>query len=202
MIQFNELRITQDGKNLIIDAQVQDISYYTDVYIDSIIIDSQNTVVSSGASSSPLFKYTYDATTASTLGYVTSLTFGGKLKGIRMTIPYNSLGETSNLDKDLLFVYVTINGTHSSDTPCNMDLTYELGIVYNTYPFYLRGMNFIKELNSSCELPKQLVDYMLRQKVLETCIQVGDYTKAGEYWKKFFTGDYQVINLKTCSCNG
>ena len=190
MIQFNELRITQDGKNLIIDAQVQDISYYTDVYIDSIIIDSQNTFVSSGASSSPLFKYTYDATTASTLGYVTSL-----------TIPYNSLGETSNLDKDLLFVYVTINGTPSSDTPCNMDLTYELGIVYNTYPFYLRGMNFIKELNSSCELPKQLIDYMLRQKVLETCIQVGDYTKAVEYWKKFFTGDYQVINLKTCSCN-
>ena len=201
MIQFNELRITQDGKNLIIDAQVQDISYYTDVYIDSIIIDSQNTFVSSGASSSPLFKYTYDATTASTLGYVT-LTSGGKLKGIRMTIPYNSLGETSNLDKDLLFVYVTIIGTPSSNTPCNMDLTYELGIVYNTYPFYLRGMNFIKELNSSCELPKQLIDYMLRQKVLETCIQVGDYTKAVEYWKKFFTGDYQVINLKTCSCNG
>ena len=201
MIQFNELRITQDGKNLIIDAQVQDISYYTDVYIDSIIIDSQNTFVSSGASSSPLFKYTYDATTASTLGYVT-LTSGGKLKGIRMTIPYNSLGETSNLDKDLLFVYVTIIGTPSSDTPYNMDLTYELGIVYNTYPFYLRGMNFIKELNSSCELPKQLIDYMLRQKVLETCIQVGDYTKAVEYWKKFFTGDYQVINLKTCSCNG
>ena len=200
MIQFNELRITQDGKNLIIDAQVQDISYYTDVYIDSIIIDSQNTFVFSGAS--PLFKYTYDATTASTLGYVTSLTSGGKLKGIRMTIPYNSLGETSNLDKDLLFVYVTINGTPSSDTPCNMDLSYELGIVYNTYPFYLRGMNFIKELNSSCELPKQLIDYMLRQKVLETCIQVGDYTKAIEYWKKFFTGDYQVINLKTCSCNG
>lgn len=202
MIQFNELRITQDGKNLIIDALVQDISYYADVYIDSIIIDSQNTFVSSGASSSPLFKYTYDATTASTLGYVTSLTSGGKLKGIRMTIPYNSLGETSNLDKDLLFVYVTIIGTPSSDTPCNMDLTYELGIVYNTYPFYLRGMNFIKELNSSCELPKQLIDYMLRQKVLETCIQVGDYTKAVEYWKKFFTGDYQVINLKTGSCNG
>ena len=202
MIQFNELRITQDGKNLIIDAQVQDISYYTDVYIDSIIIDSQNTFVSSGASSSPLFKYTYDATTASTLGYVTSFTSSGKLKGIRMTIPYNSLGEISNLDKDLLFVYVTINGTPSSDTPGNMDLTYELGIVYNTYPFYLRGMNFIKELNSSCELPKQLIDYMLRQKVLETCIQVGDYTKAVEYWKKFFTGDYQVINLKTCNCNG
>ena len=71
-----------------------------------------------------------------------------------MTIPYNSLGETSNLDKDLLFVYVTINGTPAIDTPCGMDLSYELGIVYNTYPFYLRGMNFIKELNSSCEIPK------------------------------------------------
>ena len=202
MIQFNELRITQDGRNLIIDAQIQNLSYYNDVYIDSIIIDNQSTFVPTGASSSPLFSYTYNATTAQAMGYITNVTSDGKLKGIRMTIPCSSLGETSNLDKDLLFVYVTINGTPTSDTPCNMDLSYELGVVYNTYPFYLRSMNFIKELTSTCDTPKQLVDYMLRQKVVETSIAVGDYIKAVEYWKKFFTGDYQVINLKSCGCHG
>lgn len=201
MIQFNELEITQDGKNLIIDAQVQNISYYTNIYIDSIIVDNQNTFVSTGVSAHPIFSYTYDPVSAQSLGYSTILSSNGKLKGIRMTVPCASLGEIATLDKDLLFVYVTINGTPSPDTPCDMDLSYELGAVFNTYPFYLRGMTFIKELDSSCKIPKQVIDYMLRQKVLQTSIQVGDYIRAIDYWKKFFMVDYQVINLKTCNCH-
>lgn len=202
MIQFNELKVTQDGKNLVIDAQVQNISYYTNIYIDSIIVDNQNTFVSTGASSSPAFSYTYSSNTAQAMGYTVTLDSNGKLKGIRMVIPCASLGEIATLDKDLLFVYVTVNGTPASDTPCGMDLSYELGVVFNTYPFYLRGMNFIRELDSTCEVPKQMIDYMLRQKVLQTSIQVGDYVKAIDYWKKFFTGDYSVVNLNTCTCNG
>lgn len=201
MIQFNELRITQDGKNLIIDAQIQNISYYTGVYIDSIIVDNQNTFVANGINAHPVFSYTYDPVSAQSMGYSTILSSNGKLKGIRMTIPCGNLGESTTLDKDLLFVYVTINGTPAIDTPCGMDLSYELGVVFNTYPFYLKGMTFIKELNSSCEIPKQLIDYMLRQKVLQTSIQVGDYLRAIDYWKKFFMEDYQVINLNTCNCH-
>ena len=88
------------------------------------------------------------------MGYSTILSSNGKLKGIRMTIPCGNLGESTTLDKDLLFVYVTINGTPAIDTPCGMDFSYELGVVFNTYPFYLKSMTFIKELNSSCEIPK------------------------------------------------
>ena len=40
MMQFNELRITPDKKHLIIDVQVQEMRYYENVYLDTIIIDT------------------------------------------------------------------------------------------------------------------------------------------------------------------
>lgn len=57
MIQFNELRVSPDGKKLIIDASVKDLQYYNDVYIDAIIIDTQDTYVANGSSTNPIFSY-------------------------------------------------------------------------------------------------------------------------------------------------
>ena len=37
MVDFNELRVSPDRKNLIIDVSIKDLSYYENVYIDSII---------------------------------------------------------------------------------------------------------------------------------------------------------------------
>lgn len=55
MIQFNELRVTPDGKRLIVDVKVPDIKYYENVYIDTIQIDNQNTFIENGPSSQPLY---------------------------------------------------------------------------------------------------------------------------------------------------
>ena len=37
MVQFNELRITPDNRELIIDVSVKDLDIYTNVYLDYII---------------------------------------------------------------------------------------------------------------------------------------------------------------------
>ena len=57
MVNFNELRVSPDRKNLIIDVSIKDLSYYENVYIDSIIIDTQDTYIPSGPSNSPIFTY-------------------------------------------------------------------------------------------------------------------------------------------------
>lgn len=51
MINFNELKITQDGSLLILDVSVKDLEYYKDVYIDSIYVDTQDTYINGGPSS-------------------------------------------------------------------------------------------------------------------------------------------------------
>ena len=201
MIQFNKLKVSQDGKNLIIDAQVENCSYYTNIHIDSIIIDTQHTFVTSGPSVTPAFKYTYTSTSASTLGYDTILDQNGGLKEIRMTISHSELGETTTLDQDLLFVYVIINGSPSPNTPCGMDNTYELGVIYNDYPHYLISMNYINELSSCCKIPQSFIDYFLEKKAFELAIKVGSYLTAINYWNKFFTVVPNTITYKTCQCN-
>lgn len=55
MIRFNELRITKDGKHLIIDVSVRSQPYYNDVYLDSISIDTQDTYKDGGPSSSIIY---------------------------------------------------------------------------------------------------------------------------------------------------
>ena len=43
MLQWNELRLTPDGKYLVIDVQVQELDYFKDVYIDNIQFNVYNT---------------------------------------------------------------------------------------------------------------------------------------------------------------
>lgn len=55
MVQFQELKISPDGSKLIIDVSVEDREYFKDVYIESIIIDSQDTYSPLGPSRSPIY---------------------------------------------------------------------------------------------------------------------------------------------------
>lgn len=51
MVQFNELKITPNGLNMIIDASILPDKYYKDVYISEVLIDTQDTYLVSGPSS-------------------------------------------------------------------------------------------------------------------------------------------------------
>ena len=41
MIVFNNIRISQDDKYITIDAEIENNKYYENMYIDSVIIDTQ-----------------------------------------------------------------------------------------------------------------------------------------------------------------
>lgn len=267
MVQFNELRITPDGKKLIIDVSVKDSEYYTNVYLDKILIDNQDSFLESGPSSSAIIfpiiqdghklvevansdfnpetetSYTYNGTLeegvyydfskvtiADTfLGTDIALNFIGqdynfeynskdlkgrtfifngsdlderplKIKTIRMEINYTEL--LYNLNQDLLFVYVKIKGTPSVDTPCGMDNITTLGVVSNFYPLYQHAFNYIKELNDTCSIPKNFINYILQYKAFEFAIKTGHYTEAIKYWKKFFMGIKDSVITSNCGCYG
>ena len=57
MIVFNNIKITQDNKYLIIDAEIEDNAYYKDMYIDQVVIDNQDTYIQNGPSSNPIYIY-------------------------------------------------------------------------------------------------------------------------------------------------
>ena len=190
MVHFNELRITSDGQHLIIDVSVLSESYYKNVYIDSIVIDNQDTYVGSGPSSNPVYSY-YVPNGVSQL---TKKTYSQK--HVRLVLTPNDLPLNG-----LLFVYVRAKGTPAADTPCGLDNITTLGTVTNMYPFYQQAMNYIGELASNCSIPQNFTDYIIKLKGLELAIRTGNYPDAIKYFNKFFKNKSDVVIRKGgCGC--
>ena len=212
VIQDNEIRITANPKKLIVDVAVEDLSYYTDVYIDSVIIDNQDTYASSGPSSNPLYKITLEARdnlVYSTLnsntpvlvseGSYVYITSDGNTKSIRLELSGNDFrSNLGKLDSDLFFVYVTLKGTPAPDTPCGMDGSLAVIVVYDTSRLYAAGMKYFSELEGNCNSRKVLTDYILQTKAIEFAVKTGNYAQAILWWNKFFG---ILPNTPTLNCN-
>lgn len=212
MIQFNELRITPDGKHLIIDASINNSNYYDNVVLDSIIIDTQDTYVPNGPSTNPIYEHKVDG-----YDYVYSIpedcncspvlvdedksycfTYGNE-EGRHVRLILSTKDIPLN---NMLFVYAVAKGTPAPDTPCGFDNAVVMQTVVDLYPFYQNTLCFLKELNNECEIPKGFTDMILRLKALELCIRTGNYPQAIKYWKKFFSNNNRVITTSNCRCNG
>ena len=213
MVDFNELRVSPDRKNLIIDVSIKDLSYYENVYIDSIIIDTQDTYIPSGPSNSPIFTYEVVSNVTSVYSlhdcgcnqvqdYIDKEncfeTSNNEEKRVRLELDNTALN--NHLKGNLFFVYVITKGTPSSDTPCNMDNTINLGVTADTYPIYINMLNSLKELES-CSTPKLFTDAFLRFKAFELSIKTGQYSQIINYWNKYFKS-LDIPNNTNCSCNG
>ena len=189
MVTFQELRITPDGQNLIIDVSViRNPSYYQDVYLDTIQIDTQDTFIESGPSSKTVYNTIIKGVE------------GKSLKSIRLTLDAGDL--LPSLNSNLFFVYVKVKGTPSADTPCGMDNITTLGVVFNFYPLYQHAFNYIKELSNTCSIPKNFINYILQYKAFEFAIKTGHYTEAIKYWKKFFMKIKNSAITSNCGCYG
>jgi hypothetical protein len=194
MIQFNTLKITQDGKNLVINASVKNLSYYTNVLIGSITIDNQDTYSASGPSSNPIYKHSFagkDLTTGEEIA---------GLKTINITISAKEfLDNDGDLNNDILYVYLIATGSPSADTPCGMDNINTLGVALNLRPIYNSGMTYIKQVENSCEIPKGFINFILEYKALDLALKTENYIQANKYWNKFFKSN-DIVSLSTNSC--
>ena len=214
MIIFNNIKITQDNKYLIIDAEIEDNVYYKDMYIDRVIIDNQDTYIQNGPSDNPI--YTYQAEPQ--LNYIyTQEDLNNQIKdqdnsdvldenntysysrSVHLKLDKNALSEIEN---NMFFVYVIAGGIPLPETPCGYDVNIAMKVVINTYPLYTTIMNYLEELNSQCDTPVNLIDTMLRIKALDACVQTGNNFKAIELWNKYFRNkNTDNININ-CGCNG
>lgn len=185
MITFKELKITPDGHKLIIDVFVKDLPYYTDVFIDSIIIDTQATFLESGPSSKAIYNYKVE----------------GDKKALRLEL--DKLDLSTSLNDNLFFIYVKTKGIPADYTPCGMDKRTSLRALFNFYPAFQHAFGYIKELsNSCCDIPKTFINFILQYKAFELSIRVGHYTEAINYWKKFFSSIKGSTINSNCGCHG
>lgn len=186
MVEFNKLIWSPITQTLTIDTIVSSLSYYTNVYIDKIVIDTQDTYKGIGPSSTPVFSYQFDSTT-------NSKTYQKVLSKSDMTLSSSS---------NIFFVYVITKGTPSSTTPCGMDNATSLGVTFDMSQIYGTTLSYLKELNGDYDIPKNFIDIILKYRALQVCINTKNYDTAILYWNSFFrTLSYPSTTLIGC-CNG
>lgn len=189
MITFNELRVTPNNVSLIIDASVVSSDYYDNIYIESIVIDTQDTYIKNGPSSKAIYNYTVEE--------------GENQKRIRLTLKEEDLGIPIN--GNMFFVYVITTGEYKEDTPCELKRNINIGTAVNLYPIYKKAVEYTRELANTCSIPKNFIDFILKIKALDLNIKTGNYYEAIRYWNKMFktfnVGTDFLIN-NNCGCDG
>ena len=184
MIIFNKIKISQDYRYIIIDAEMDNSDYYKDMYIDSVIIDNQDTYTANGPSSNPIYTYQTQGERSIHL----------ELTKVDLNI--------STLEKNMFFIYVIAEGTPAPDTPCGLDVNIVSKVLVNTYPIYRDIMKYIKELGDTCRTPYNLIDKLLQLKMLDICVQVGNNIEAIRIWKTYFRNIIDNNINTNCNCNG
>ena len=183
MIKFTELRVQKE--RLTIVAEVREIeNYYDNVYIDKIIIDSQDTFNTSGPSANPIYSVTLD----------------GNQKKFSISLSSTQLGGV-DINQTMFFVYAVAKGTPAPATPCGYDETNSVGVTFSLCPIYNTTMGYVKQVENTCEIPKDFINLILQLKAIQYSINSGHFTQAVKYYNKFYK-NLSVNTFSTCGCHG
>lgn len=183
MIKFTELRVQKE--RLTIVAEVREIDdYYDNIYIDKIIIDTQDTLTTSGPSANPIYSVTVD----------------GNKKKFSISLSSTELGGV-DIDHTMFFVYAVAKGIPAPDTPCGYDDTPSVGVTFSLCPIYNTTMGYIKQVENSCEIPKDFINMIIQLKAIQYSVNSGHFTQAVKYYNKFYK-NLSVNTSHTCGCHG
>lgn len=212
MVVFNECRIDPEGKYLIVEASVDSMDYYEDVYINSIVIDTNTTYSANGPSEKHIYSKEFDNKSPERVyskdDYIPIHDneileiYSDELnltKRIRLKLSAKDLGVS--LNDNIFFIYVGTGGIPKADTPCGMDQQYSMYIAFNMRPLYNMTMGYIREMENNCEPPKGFIDKILRLKAFELSLKTGNYPVAFKQWEKL-KSEAPIISKKNCGCHG
>lgn len=185
MIQFNKLEINKEGNELLIDVSVKESKYLTDIYVDTIYIDTQDTFKSGGPSKNVVY----------------SKTINGNEKSVVLKLSKYDLD--ASITDNMLFVWVRTKGTPRYDTPCGMDNSLVLGVTLYTYNIYCNMLKTLNlEYNNSCSIPKKFIDKYLQYKALQYALITEQYSTAIDYYKNIIRPSKTVSTNTICRCHG
>lgn len=203
MIIFDELRITNDGEYLVIDARVRKEKIYKNVTIKEVWIGTHKNYSENGATGIQIPLTLSETTDPSKriLMRLSSLDINSR--------PHKEIDEV-DLKKDLIYVYIETTPLEDIDNcpslPCDMMSTHNIGVTMYMSNFYNTFMNYIKEIEciNNCEgrVPQNLIDFILRYITLTTAIDSKHFIKANELFEKWFSGKYNININSSCGCNG
>ena len=198
MIRFNELKI--EDNYIIIDVQIEEEKYFKDMYINSIVIDTQDTFIANGPSSKAIYTKTFNTDTDVNKEEIVYTQGTDKYNRVRIYID----GKNLNVDihKTMFFVYVIAGGTPAADTPCRWDENKALHTLVDTQVLYNNMIQYVKELNKDCSTPDNFINAILQFNAIDLALKTNQYPLAIDLWKRFYSDIESNVVLPNCGCNG
>lgn len=204
MVIFDQLRISDDGKRMYINAHVNKADYFNDIYIDSIVIQTADKVSETDLGL-PTSDYVYTKKVegnAKELNLVLEASdFSKSWESDSKDIVFNR-GDMSNT---LFFVYIKCKGTPGSCTPCRLDEETTLGVVFDENVLHQKVMDYTKELVADCSVPTAFIDFILQWNAFKAAIETEHYIPAIKFFNMMFDEvgkSCQSRTIKACGCNG
>lgn len=184
MVTFNELRICEDGNNLVVDCEINGVDVYDDMYIQSIYLEhykNASSVVMPGDKAYLLYDNEDNDTSVRSKRIVFN----------KASLSSTQFGITS-FDGELFYAIVICDGDLPAETsymPCGADDTRAIGAIPDWGLFYTRGIGYIASLFDPCGDPCQPTDefehFILLWNAFKLAIETCDWELVKDLWDKF-----------------
>lgn len=204
MIIFDQLRISDDGKRMYINAHVNKADYFNDIYIDSIVIQTADKV-SETDPGLPTSDYVYIKKAEENAKELNLVLEASDLSKSWESDPKAIAFNKGDMSKTLFFVYIKCKGTSGACTPCRLDEETTLGVVFDENVLHQKVMDYTKELVADCSVPSAFIDFILLWNAFKSAIETEHYIPAIKFYNMMFDEvgkSCQSRTIKTCGCNG
>lgn len=204
MIIFDQLRISDDGKKMYINAHVNKADYFNDIYIDSIVIQTADRV-SETDPGLPTSDYVYIKKAEGNAKELNLVLEASDLSRSWESDPNAIAFGRGDMNKTLFFVYIKCKGTPGSCTPCRLDEETTLGVVFDENVLHQKAMDYTKELVADCSISSAFIDFILLWNAFKSAIETEHYIPAIKFYNMLFDEvgkSCQSRTIKTCGCNG
>ena len=208
---FDQLRISDDGKQLFINAHVNRATPFNNINIKKVMVTeaskvsetmSMDTLIENGA-------------------YLKVEEFNPSVKEVNLVYTINDLmrhdeedvkkinfcqGEMSST---LFFVYIQTEGNVPAECeclPCSLQRNEYVGVTFDEGAFYQKVMNYTRELAQDCEtMPKGFVDFILQWNAFKTSVETEHFLPAIKFYNLMFgnaSSPGVYTSTKGCGCHG
>ena len=185
MIVFNELRLSEDKKNLIVSCGIEDLNIYDGLYIDTVYLEYYKNMQSSGSpSEKAILLYDHGET-------------GMDEQALQICFDESLITEnfgTTKFEGGVFYVIVRCDGPASAlanlgTMACGFDNTVDIGVVVDWQMLYAVGMQHIAKLSTSCDFDcadsTGFSSFSILWNAIKLAISTCDYNVLEKLWDKF-----------------
>lgn len=183
MVIFNELRLSEDKSEILVDCFMENLSVYDKMYIDTIYVEYYKNARTDGELSDKAIQiYSNEDKDM-------------EVKAVRAKLSIDkSVIETfgiTTFENGLFYVVVQCDGTPGTELftlPCGYDDTKDVGVVLDWKRMYEIGMQYVAEMNRGCNPCGDwsgFDDFILIWNSLKVAIAACDFKMVEKLWNKF-----------------